>query len=545
MKKNHKFSLLLVLTIIMSLFLAACAGGSDTKDEGKKDDATKDEGKTEDASSDGASDGGDLVIATLSDAALLDPQRSTDVPSANIQTNLFEGLVTKDKDSNIVESLAVSWEPVDETTWEFKLREGVKFHDGEDLNAEAVKKSFARIQDPDVAAPRAFIFEMITDVTVIDDLTVQIKTEYPFAPLLAHLSHPAGVIVSPKQIDLEYEAMKNGEEPSSVMNENPIGTGFFKFESWVPGTEIVLVKNEDYWGDKVHVDKVTFKVIPEGGTRVAELKTGNAQIIEPVQPNEVADLNSTDNVTVDEKVSSSLNYLGFNMDKKPFDDVRVRQAITMLVNVDEVLEGVYEGFGITANGPLAPGVFGYNSSSKPIGYDVEKAKELLKEAGLEDGFKTTIWTNDNQQRMDIAVILQQALAEVNIEVDIQVLEWGAYLANTAEGEHEMFILGLSNPVGDADYFLTQLFHSDNKGVSGNRSFYDNPELDKLLEDGRKEIDETARQDFYDKAQEILIEDAPMIFMQHQAYLTGVSGDIEGYWIDTSGYYKLQDVKFVK
>ena len=160
------------------------------------------------------------------------------------------------------------------------------------------------------------------------------------------LSHPAGVIVSPKQVDEEYAAMEDGKEPSSVINEHPIGTGFFKFKSWTPGTEIVLVKNENYWGDTAHVDKVTFKVIPEGGTRVAELKTGHAHIIEPVQPNEVQEINGSDNAKVDERISSSLNYLGFNIEKKPFDDVRVRQAITMLVNVDEVLEGVYEGFGL-------------------------------------------------------------------------------------------------------------------------------------------------------------------------------------------------------
>ncbi|MCZ2259007.1 glutathione ABC transporter substrate-binding protein [Sporosarcina sp. G11-34] len=539
MRVNRKLSLLLVLTLVMSMFLAACAGGSDNKDNSKKDDSKKEDGKTEEIS------GGDLVIATLSDAALLDPQRSTDVPSANLQTNIFEGLLKKDKDENIVESLATDWKQIDETTWEFKLREGVKFHDDADFNAEAVKKSFDRIQDPEIAAPRAFIFEMITEVKVIDEFTVQISTEFPFAPLLAHLSHPAGVIVSPNQIDAEYEAMADGKEPSSVISENPIGTGFFKFESWTPGTEIVLVKNDNYWGDAAHVDKVTFKVIPEGGTRVAELKTGNAHIIEPVQPNEVQDINGSDNAHVDEKVSSSLNYLGFNIDKKPFDDVRVRQAITMLIDVDVVLEGVYEGFGLTANGPLAPGVFGYNEATTPLAYDVEKAKALLKEAGLEDGFKTTIWTNDNQQRMDMAVIVQGALKQVNINAEIEVLEWGAYLDNTAKGEHDMFILGLSNPVGDADYFLTQLFHSGNKGVSGNRSFYDNPKIDELLEEGRKEADETKRQVYYDEIQNILVEDAPIIFLQHQAYLSGVSDAIEGYWIDTSGYYKLQDVKFVK
>lgn len=543
MKANRKFSLLLILTLVMSLFLAACATG-EKKEEGKKDDEPK---KEEEGKVDGEEvvERGDLVIATLSDAALLDPQRSTDVPSANLQTNIFEGLVKKDQNEEIVESLATEWKSIDDTTWEFKLREGVKFHDGADFNAEAVKKSFARIQDPDVAAPRAFIFESITEVKVIDEFTVQIVTEYPFAPILSHLAHPAGVIVSPNQVDAEYAAMEEGKDPSSVINAKPIGTGFFEFDSWVPGTEIVLVKNEEYWGTPAHLDKVTFKVIPEPSARLAELKTGNAQIIEPVQPNEVAEINGSDFGTVDEKVSSSLNYLGFNMEKKPFDDVRVRQAITMLVNVQEVLDGVYEGFGLTANGPLAPNVFGYNKDLKPLEYNVEKAKELLKEAGLEDGFETTISTNDNQQRMDIAVILQNALKQVNIDVKIDVLEWGAYLDYTGNGEHDMFILGLSNPVGDADYFLTQLFHSSNKGLSGNRSFYDNPELDKLLEEGRQEIDQVARQDFYDKAQAILIEDAPMIFMQHQAYLSGVSNDIEGYWIDTSGYYKLQDVKFVK
>ncbi|MHA6258438.1 glutathione ABC transporter substrate-binding protein [Sporosarcina sp. CAU 1771] len=543
MKANRKFSLLLILTLVMSIFLAACATGESTKDEDKKDEPKK---ETEGTSDEGTeTERAELVIATLSDAKLLDPQRSTDVPSANLQTNIFDGLVKKDQNEEIAPNLATKWTAIDDTTWEFELRDDVKFHDGSDFNAEAVKKSFARIQDPEVAAPRAFIFEMITEVNVIDEHTVQIVTEYPFAPLLSHLSHPAGVIVSPEQVDAEYAAMAEGKDPSSVMNENPIGTGFFKFESWIPGTEIVLVKNEEYWGTPAHLEKVTFKVIPEGAARLAELKTGNAQLIEPVQPNEVAEISSSDIATINEKVSSSLNYLGFNMEKEPFNDVRVRQAITKLVNVEEILAGVYEGFGLTANGPLAPNVFGYSESTTPIAYDVEGAKELLKEAGLEDGFSTTIWTNDNQQRMDIAVILQDALKQVNIDVEIEVMEWGAYLDSTANGEHEMFILGLSNPVGDADYFLTQLFHSANKGVSGNRSFYDNPEVDKLLEDGRKEIDPVARQVFYDKAQDILVEDAPMIFLQHQAYLTGVSNDIEGYWIDTSGYYKLQDVKFVK
>ena len=137
------------------------------------------------------------------------------------------------------------------------------------------------------------------------------------------------------------------------------------------------------------------------------------------------------------------------------------------------------------------------------------------------------------------------LKKANIDVAIEVVEWGAYLDKTAKGEHDMFILGLSNPVGDADYFLSQLFDSANKGLAGNRSFYDNPKVDELLKEGSQEIDETKRQAIYSEIQEILIEEAPMVYVHHQAYLTGVSNDIEGYWINSSGYYKLQHVKFVK
>lgn len=529
---NYIFSLLPMLVIM--ILLSACA--ADDKAEGNVGEVG------EEAVSAG---GGELVLAVLSDAATLDPHTATDVPTAAVLTNVVEGLVQKDKDGNLVPNLAKSWEAIDDTTWEFKLQEGVKFHDGEDFNAEVVKKNFERILDPAVAAPRAFLFEVISNIEVVDEYTVRMETEYPFAPLIAHLNHPVGVMISPKLIEADYAGIKDGKIPGAVVAEGPIGTGFFKFDSWIPGTEIVLVKNESYWGEPASLDKVTFKVIPESGTRVAELETGYAHLIEPVQPNEVAGIDESGKAKVDVTNGSSLSYVGFNVEKEPFNHVEVRQAISMLVNKEEILDGIYDGFGIAAVGPLAPGVFGYNEAMKPLSYDPEKAIELLEKAGYGDGFKTTIWTNDNPQRMDTAVLLQQELKQANIDVEIEVLEWGAYLEKTANGEHDMFILGLSNPVGDADYFLTQLFHSSNKGSSGNRAFYENAEIDKLLDDARQEIDEGKRLALYDKVQEMLIEEAPMVYIHHQAYLTGVSDKIQGYWINDSGHYKLQDIKFVE
>ncbi|MGN7477828.1 glutathione ABC transporter substrate-binding protein [Solibacillus silvestris] len=542
MKKNFKSSFLLFFAMAFGLLLAACSGGDSAEDSSSNDNASKDSpGELTEAHA----AGGDLVLATLSDAANLDPHMSTDVPSASVLSNITEGLVKKDKEGKIVPSLAKSWTSIDELTWEFELEEGIKFHDGEDFNGAAVKKSFDRILDPEVAAPRAFLFEAIKEVEVVSDYVVRIHTHYPFAPLLNHLNHPVGVILSPAQIDADYENMKAGNIPGAIMNANgPIGTGFMKFDSWTPGTEIKLVNNEGYWNEKAYIDTVTFKVIPESATRAAELETGYAHIIEPVQPNEVEMIDATSS-SVSITPGSSLSYIGFNINKKPFDDVRVRQAISMLVDQRLIIDGIYEGIGEPARGPLAPSVFGYDGTITPITKDIEKAKTLLAEAGYADGFTTSIWTNDNPQRQNIAIMLQEELKQLNITANIEVLEWGAYLDKTDAGEHEMYILGLSNPVGDADYFLTQLFHSKNHGGSGNTTFYNNKEVDALLDEAREEIDTTKRLALYKQVQEILIEEAPMIYVHHQAYITGLSEKIEGHWINDSGHHKLQEVKFVK
>ncbi|MCG7346466.1 glutathione ABC transporter substrate-binding protein [Sporosarcina sp. ACRSL] len=538
MKGNGNVKWLFVIALALSMILAACSGGgSSSTEKGSGNDIDEGKGK--------GIEGGDLVLAVLSDASSLDPAGSNDVPSSVVQANIYETLVKRDDNNKIIEGLAEKWEPIDDTTYEFKLRKGVKFHDGEDFNAEVVKMNLERVLDPAVASPRYFLYEMITEITVVDEHTVQIKTEYPFAPLLAHLSHNGGGMVSPKSIKADYEAMEKGEPAGSVIATNPVGTGFFKFESWTPGAEIKLTKNEDYWGDKAHVDTVTFKVVPESAVRNADLETGHVHIADPVQPNEVAAINDSSFAKINQKASSSLAYLGFNTEKEPFNDPKVRRAISMLVNKDDISEGVYDGFGIPAKGPLAPGIFGYNEDAKPIEYNVEEAKKLLKEAGYENGFKSSIWTNDNPQRQQIAVLLQEELKKVNVEVSIEVMEFGAYLDKTANGEHDMFILGWSNPTGDADYGLYALFHSSQQGSPGNRSFYTNPEVDKLLEQGRRESDPDERIKIYNKVQEHLIEDAPMAYLIHTEYLTGVSNQIRGFSIGTDGIYKLKDVQFVE
>lgn len=538
MERKSNFKWLLVLAMALTLMLAACAGGSDSKDKDEKDNNPEPDST--------ATDGGDLILAVAADAKSLDPAGSNDVPSSIVQANIYETLVNRDEDNNIIEGLATDWEPVDDSTYEFKLREGVTFHDGEAFTADVVKANLERILDEKVASPRYFLFEMISEIEVVDEHTVRITTEYPFAPLLAHLSHNGGAMASPKAIEADYAAMEDGKDPGSVVSNNPVGTGFFKFDSWDPGNEIKLVKNDDYWGDKVQLDAVTFKVIPESTTRNADLERGFVHITDPVQPIEVAEINNGDYATVLQKPSSSLSFIGFNTEKAPFDNPKVRQAISMMINKEEIIEGVYEGFGIPAKGPLAPGIFGYNEDAKPLEYNVEEAKKLMEEAGYADGFKTSVWTNDdNPQRVDMAIILQNSLKELNIDVSIEQMEFGTYLDKSASGEHDMFILGWSTPTGDADYGTYALFHSSQKGNPGNRSFYENADVDALLDEGRREADPDTRIEIYNKVQEHLIEEAPLVYIHHQEYLIGVSNKVKGFAIDTSGIYQLQDVTLVK
>lgn len=539
---NKKSLLFLLLTLMLALVLAACAGGSDnentTEDPAEETEGTEGTEGTENA----GAEGGDLILAVLSDASSLDPAGSNDVPSSVVQANIYETLVNRDENNEIVPGLAESWEQVDETTWSFKLREGVTFHDGEEFNAEVVKANLDRILDPAVASPRLFLFEMITNVEVVSDYEVNITTEYPFAPLLAHLSHNGGGMVSPASIEADYEALNGGADPGSVISENPVGTGFFQFDSWTPGSEIKLVKNENYWGeDGAKVDSVTFRVVPDSQVRAADLETGNVHIIDPVQPNEVERINNSGVATVNQKASSSLAYLGFNTEKEPFNDPLVRQAISKAIDREAIISGIYDNYGIPAIGPLAPGIFGYTEDIDVVEYNMDEARALLEEAGMADGFSTTIWTNDNPQRQAIAVLVQEALAELNITVEIEVMEFGTYLEQTAAGQHDMFILGWSNPTGDADYGMYALFHSSQKGNPGNRSFYENAEVDALLDQGRQEADPAAREAIYAEVAQFLTDDAPMAFLLHTEYLTGVSDNVQGFDIGTDGIYQLRNV----
>lgn len=512
--------------------------------------------------------GGDLIIADMSDLVSLDPHGNNDVPSSNVRANIYDTLTILDENMEVQPHLAVEWEETDENTYSFTLRDDVVFHDGTEFNAEVVRANLLRVTDENFASQRAFLYEMITDIEVVDDYTVEITTEYPFAPLLSHLAHDAGGMLSLDVITEDYnqalegtdydyesyvEALVAGEEfdedvvaaigenIGEYAAQNPIGTGPFVLESRSPGDNTVLVRNDDYFDEPALLDSVTFKVVSETASRIAELEGGYSHVIGAVDPISRDRVENHDETYLDETESMSLSYVGFNVEAEYLDDPLVRQAISYAIDREAIIAGIYDGVGIEAIGPLAPAVFGYDENVEGITYDMDRAKELMAEAGYEDGFEISLWTNDNPQRVDTAVFMQESLAELNIDVSIEQVEWGAYLERTANGEHDMFILGWSVVTGDADYGMYPLFHSSQVGAPGNRSFIQDDELDALLEAGRQAIDPDERLEHYSAAQDLLVDLAPMVYIHHSNYLTGVRDEVQNFEIDALGIYQLKDV----
>ncbi|MCG1010808.1 glutathione ABC transporter substrate-binding protein [Salinicoccus sp. ID82-1] len=522
MKKVYLFLLICILA------LAGCT-----------DDSNVDEQAAE--SGDPSMGGEDIGFSLQALPSSLDPHAANDGYSLYVMINIYETLVRMNQDLELEPGLAESYEQVDDTTWEFKLREDVTFHDGSPFNAEVVKANLDRVRDPEVGSPLEFLFTEIEEVEVVDDYTVNIHTARPFAALPAHLAHPGGSMISKEVIDQDYENMENGGQPLTEVNANPVGTGFFEFEEIAEGDHITLIRNEDYWGEPASPASVTFKAVPEDGTRIAELSTGDADLIYPVNPSDVERIDSTDGARAEQHESASMSYLGFNLEKEPFDDPNVRRAIAMAIDKEAIINEMLEGIPAVAETPLNPTVKGYSEDLEPIDHDMEAARSLLEESGYADGFTAEIIVRD-RTTSDIATYIQQALQELNITLEIRQMESGAYQEYTANGQHDMFMGSWGTVTLDADYGLYPMFHSDNHGAPGNRTFYSNEEVDTLLDEARTETDEAARMQMYEDAQQIIIDEAPLVPIYHSVLLAGINDELEGYFQYPSSFPYLKDLQ---
>lgn len=473
-----------------------------------------------------------LTIAQSADPVSLDPYGTTDTPAIRVANCIFETLVKLDDDGNIAPSLAESWEIVDDCTYVFKLRKGVKFHNGEELKASDVAFSFSKIaESPHASSIRATID--FANSKVIDDYTFEMKMTEPFGPILNHLGHPVMAIVNEKAYT----------EAGDAVGQKPVGTGPYKFVSWDAGDSIALAENEEYWGEAPAIPNVLWRTIPEVATRSIEVEAGGVDIAVDIQATDIPRLEKADGVKVFKNVAASVNFIGLNTTMKPYDDVRVRQAINYAIDKEAIYNVVYQGTGTVAEAPMSSVVWAFNDKLPKHEYNVEKAKKLLAEAGYPDGFKMVMTTDESQQRQDTAEMVQSQLAAVGIQVEIRPLERTTYISEVCAGNLEAFSLGWSSDTGDPDYALYASFHSSQHGEGGNMSFYTNPEVDKLLEIGRTSTDQEERKAAYMKAQEIVWEEVPCIFLQCPEDLYAYNANLKNFGVYFDGDLRIPEISF--
>jgi peptide/nickel transport system substrate-binding protein len=396
-----------------------------------------------------------LVIGFDRDAEIMDTIKTSWYSDALIY--IHDRLVSRDYNFGYQPGLAEKWDvSEDGLTWTFYLRKNVKFHDGSDFDAEDVKWTIDTIKDPDVGSPFRGDLDAIKEVQVVDEHTVEIILNYPFPNLLFNLSNTAAGIHPANA----YE--KYGDDYGK---KKVIGTGPYKLEEWIQGDKTVLVKNEDYnWGPEwmsnrgpALIDKIILKVVPEESTRIMELEVGDIHILRNVPETYVDQLEENSDITVYKEPATKLGYLAYATDKEPFTDVRVRRAINHALNKEEIIQFVFRGIGEVAYGYLPFALEDeYLEESRDLDYeyDVEKAKQLLAEAGYPDGFKATLSSDNSSKSTKLAEIIQRQLKEVNIETEIQLYDSASYTDMLKEGKQELFIREYSWPNADIlDWFL--------------------------------------------------------------------------------------------
>lgn len=467
----------------------------------------------------------DIILGESSDVVTTDPHDSTDMYSTMVNNFMYDGLVRYDDDVNILPALAESWENPSPTEYIFKIRKDVKFHNGDTLSASDVKFSIDRM----AASPKLKArFGDIDVVTVIDPNTVSVKTKYPSAPLLVNLASPQSLILNEKVVT---EAEKDGGKYGAV---TPVGTGYMQYKSWQPNDNFVVERFDGYWGGKGETTSITSRVIPEPTSRTIALETGEIDFLSSVTDVDIERVRENKDLQAIDMPGSIVSYLGMNTQKEHLNNVKVRQAISHAVNKQAIIDAVVEGNATVATSPFATVIEGYNADIPQYEFSIEKAKALLTEAGLADGFEVEIvCSGDTTNRQ--AQMIQSDLSKINITVDIVLLEWGAFLAYAQETKHEMFLVGWGNTVS-ADATLTGQFHSSSSAASGNRAWYQNPELDSLIEAARGELDRDKRNQIYKDAQTLIMAEAVWCPLYQKKSMIGAAKGFTGAELTTTSTY---------
>ncbi len=475
-----------------------------------------------------------LIFGRGGDSVTLDPSQMLDGESAKVCDMVYDTLVQyRGATTDIEPALAKMWESsADGLMWTFHLRQGVQFHDGTPLNANAVVFSLNRPN----ALSRSFYEEFIDRITALDDFTVQIHLKTPYAPFLSTMASSENAIVSPAAVAHFGESFAN----------NPVGTGPFKFVQWNRSDQIVLTANNTHWAGKPEIDRLIFRSIPDNSERYMELQEGNIHIMEFPNSDDLETIRGDTRLELLMQPSLNVGYLAMNMEKPPFDNLKVRLAINHAINKADIIERLYQGTGIPAKGPIPPTLWSYDDSIEDYAYNPELAKQLLAEAGYPNGFETTLWALPiprpyipNGQAL--AAALQSELRNIGIVANIVTYDWRTYLDKTEVGEHDMAMLGWSAG-GDPDSFFYYLLSKTTAQKPAlNIAFYKSDEMQDVLDRARMSTDRDERIELYQQAQAIFHRDVPWVPLAHAQRLLVIDKSVQNLKLAPVGWKYLRSV----
>ena len=504
MKKNFIY-----LCLAAIIVLIACSG----KEKDKKEITQNKEEKI-------------ITIAEKAEIKTLDPQKTVDSASLSVIQMINQKLFKIDNDGNIIPEIAEEVTKVDTKTTLIKIKKDLFFSNGEPVTVDDVLFSLNRAKE----SPRMTQdFYMIESFEKVDDATIKVKTFYEAGNLLHKLASMGASIMNKK-------ALEENEN-------NIIGSGMFKLKEWVAGDRIVLERNEYFKEANSNIKEIIIKFIPEANSRMIMLETGEVDIAEALLPLDFQKISKEDDkFTTVEMQSSSNMFIGFDLRDKHLSDKRVRQAIAYAINNQDIVDSIYNGSATVATSPIPKITTGHNENSNPYEQNIEKAKELLAEAGYPNGFDIVLNVNEDNQRVDTAVVIQDNLKAIGINVQIKTYQWASYVAFVENPSQEkgMFLMAWNIANDDPDELLYPLYHSSQIDAHTNVVFYKNEDFDSLISKARETIDKEKRIDLYKKAQDIIQEDLPHYAILYPMQNFAYKNNIKGIEVNKRGYFNFQN-----
>ena len=484
---------------------------------------------------------GDVFVdSSIGDASILNPILSTDSASGDIHGLIFNGLVKYDKKLKLIGDLAETWKvSKDNLTITFYLKKNIRWQDGLPFTAADVEFTYQKLTDPKTKSPYKSGFELVKKFEVIDEFTIQITYGVPFAPALENW----GMGILPKHI------LEKVDINTAPFNSKPTGTGPFKFEDWSRGERIRLKANETYYDGRPFLDKVLCRIIPDQATQLLELKSGGIDsmgLTSDMYVTLTKDPAFTSKYNTYKYIGFNYTYLGFNLKNPLFADKNIRKAIAYGINKKEIIDGVLLGYGVEATGPFLPRSWAYNKDVKKMEYNPEKAKLLLKDAGWEDTdkdgilekngkkFEFMLMTNQgNKGRELVTQMIQQNLKKLGVKVNIRIIAWSSFINEFVDKKkYDAIVMGWQlSP--DPDIY--DIFHSSKTGEKEyNFVSYKNPEVDKLLIEGRTTYEIEKRKKAYNKIHEIIADDLPYVFIYVPESIVAVDKRFQNIAVEPAG-----------